>query len=472
MKKRNLIILALIIVGVLVASGLLPILEIAVNTNGVAYYNKGIEGNSNANGGGDLLDSTSYVTSWTGGGASEKIVITGKVRFPDKGFWGSPLSSSFVRYWYVVKIDGNNPNVKINGVTGTTWTSAKMDPGSAFVTGSSWFAMNTAILTLTNPCSGKVSVEFWGHHHWLNILLPAEDDNIFATDQAYLRSGVGSVKVQNDVVEEGTDASFYVETGYAHSNKAGVPSNDQGWILNIYNPIGESVFQKTIGDNFAGTIKWAVPQGSYSNQSTNIFRVVLRNELINQDDDWFFTVGPGMLTQIPNKPSFELVKGDEPFQVGEQVTIRLSAAKTYNDITGFWVWVSYETSAGTTTQYVYKQAWFPATKLASNTWVADVSFTFPDSGYARLEASTVDSRSLNSGMSEIKFTVHGLEPGGTVSTPTDYTMLVVGVFIVLLAAILYWKAPIPKPYNLVLALALVALAIYLMYPTLQTVFGG
>jgi hypothetical protein len=46
------------------------------------------------------------------------------------------------------------------------------------------------------------------------------------------------------------------------------------------------------------------------------------------------------------------------------------------------------------------------------------------------------------------------------------------VFIILLAAILYWKAPIPKPYNLVLALALIALAIYLMYPTLQTVFGG
>jgi hypothetical protein len=472
MRRRNLVIVALIIVGVLIASGVLPILEITVNTNGVAYYNKGMEGNSNANGGGDLLDSTSYVTSWTGGGASEKIVIQAKVRFPDKGFWGSPLSSSFVRYWYVVKIDGNNPNVKINGVTGTTWTSAKMDPGSASVTGSSWFAMNTAILTLTNPCSGKVSVEFWGHHHWLNLLIPAEDDNIFATDQAYLRSGVGSVKVQNDVVEEGTDASFFVETGYAHSNKAGVPSTDQGWILNIYNPIGTSVFTKTIGDNFAGTVKWAVPQGSYSAQSTNIFRVVLRNELINQDDDWFFTVGPGMLTQIPNKPTFELVKGDEPFQVGEQVTIRISANKTYNDITGFWVWLSYETSAGTTTHYVYEKAWFPATKSAGTMYFADVTFIFPDSGYARLEASTADTRNLNSGMSELKFTVQGLQPPGTVFTPTDYSMLIVGVFIILLAVILYMKAPIPKPYNLVLALALVALAIYLMYPTLQTVFGG
>ena len=469
--KRNVLILALFVVGILLFTGVLPLLEVSLNTGGIAYYHKGWEGNSEANGGGDLLDSSAYVTSWTGGGASEKIVITGKVRTPDNGFWGSPLSSGFVRYWYIVKIESNNPNVQINGVTGTTWTSPKYDAPSASVTGSSWFNMNTAILTLTNPCSGKVSVEFWGHHHWMNVVIPTGADDIFATDQAYLRSGVGSVKVQNDVVEEGTDARFYVETAYARSDKADVPSTDEGWILNVFSPTGTSVFQKTIGDNFAGTVKWSVPTGSYSATSTNTFRVVLRNELINQDDDWFFTVGPGMIAQIPGLPSFTITSGDPPYNPGEQITVQMTALKTTNSISGFWVWVSYETSAGTTTNYIYEQKWYPATATATGA-TASVTFTFPDSGYARLEASTADSLNLNSGKASMKWTVYG--PGGTgpVTTPTDYSMLILGVFLLLVGFILYWKAPIPKPWNIIAALALVALAVYLMYPTLAIWMGG
>jgi hypothetical protein len=464
--KKSMIVLAVIVIGVLVASGALPLLEVGANTSGIAYYHKGWEGNSEANGGGDLLDSTAYVTSWTGGGASEKIVITGKVRTPDTSFFGSPLVAGFVRYWYVVKIESNNLNVQINGVTGTTWTSPVYDAPSASVTGSSWFNMNTAILTLTNPCSGKVSVEFWGHHHWLNILIPAEDDNIFATDQAYLRSGIGSVKVQNDVVEEGTDASFYVETAYAYSDKLDVPSTDEGWILNVFSPTGTSVFQKTIGDNFAGTVKWPVPTGSYSPTSTNTFRVVLRNELINQDDDWFFTVGPGMIAQIPGLPSFTITSGDPPYSPGDQITVQISAVKATNPISGFWVWVSYETSAGTTTNYIYEHKWYPATATATGA-IASVTFTFPDSGYARLEASTADSLNLNSGKSSMKWTVYGAEDTGDVTTPTDYSMLILGAFLLIVAFILYLKAPIPKPYNLIITLALVALGIYLIYPTLM-----
>jgi hypothetical protein len=463
--KKSMIVLAVIVVGVLVASGALPLLEIGANTSGIGYYHKGIEGNSEANGGGDLLDSTAYVTSWTGGGTSEKIVITAKNRFDDS-LWDAPLLFSFVRYWYVVKIDGNNPNVMINGVTGTTWTSPVYDTPGSIVTDSSWHNMNTVILTLTNPCSGVVYVEFWGHHHWLNILIPTGGDDIFATDQGYLRSGIGSVKVQNDVVEEGTDASFYVETAYAHSDKSDVPSTDEGWVLNVYGPTGASVFQKTIGDNFAGTVKWPVPAGSYSATSSNTFRIVLRNELINQDDDWFFTVGPGMIAQIPGLPSFTITSGDPPYSPGDQITVQISAVKATNPISGFWVWVSYETSAGTTTNYIYEHKWYPATATATGA-IASVTFTFPDSGYARLEASTADSLNLNSGKSSMKWTVYGPEDTGDVTTPTDYSMLILGAFLLIVGLILYWKAPIPKPWNMVGALACVAAAVYLMYPFLM-----
>ena len=83
-KQTGLILLAVVVVGALVASGALPLLQVSVSTDGVGYYHKGIEGNSNKNGGGDLLDSTAYVTSWTGGGNSEKIVITVRLDSPTK----------------------------------------------------------------------------------------------------------------------------------------------------------------------------------------------------------------------------------------------------------------------------------------------------------------------------------------------------------------------------------------------------
>jgi hypothetical protein len=456
-KQTGLIMLALVVVGVLVVSGTLPLLSVSVETKGVGYYHHGWRGGSNDNGGGDLLDASSYVTSWTGGGASEKIVLTGAVKAA-----GNILDADFSRYYYKVTLDVNNENVKINGVTGTTWTSDWYDAPGTYVTSEDWFYMKTMILTITNPCSGKVTAEFYGHHHW-NWGINGGTD-VFASDEAYLRPGVGSVKVQDDVVEEGTDASFYVETGYAHSTKATVPESDQGWVLNVYNPNGQSVLEKTVSDNFAGTVKWSVPSGAYSESSTNVYRVILRNELLDQDDDWFFTVGPGMKEQVPTKPTFELVTGEEPFVKGESVTVRVSAEKTYNDISGFWVWVSYETSAGTTTEYIYKQVWYSASTSINRSF-ADVTFTFPEAGNVRLEASAVDVKNLNSGISECKFTVNGFN-GNVTPPPTDWSMVILGAVIILIGLLIYWKAPYPQFYKLILMVVLIGVGIYLMYPTL------
>jgi hypothetical protein len=462
--KKNVLIIALLVVGVLVASGALPLLGILneLPTNGIGYYARGVRGGSIENGGGDLLDSTAYVTSWTGGGNSEKIVIQGH-------FYASgAFDPEFPRYWYKVTLTVDNSEVKINSVKTTVWTSTSFDTQD-FTTGQ-WYPMEAVPLTLTNPASGSIHVELYGHINYYTPL-PKGQDFLFAEDWGNLRSGIGSVKVQNDQVEEGTDASFYVETGFSHSQIPGANPSDAGWFLIIFNPIGTVVKKISVQDEFSGTIKWTVPIGSYSPSSSNVYVVKLRNELINQDDDWFFTIGQGMLPQVPNKPTFKILEGKTPYTVGESITVRISAEKTNNTIMGFWVWVSYETSAGTTTDYIYEKAWFPATPVSGGAY-ADVTFTWPDTGHARLEASTADSLNLNSGISEMKFTVYGADGGDDNKPPTDYTMLIMGAFIILIAFVLYWKAPIPKPYNLVIALALVALAVYLMYPTLQTVFGG
>jgi hypothetical protein len=273
------------------------------------------------------------------------------------------------------------------------------------------------------------------------------------------------------VVEEGTDAHFYVETAFSHSQLPGANPSDAGWFLSVYSPTGAKVWEKTIPDDSSGTYSWPVPAGSYSATSSNIYKVVLKNELINQDDDWMFAIGPGMLVQIPNKPSFKLIVGEEPFSKGDSLTVRISADKTYNPTMGFWVWVSFETSVGTTTEYLYEKAWFPATQKTGGAY-ADVTFAWPDSGNARLEASTADSLNLNSGMSEMKFTIYGGEDTNVKPPVTDYSMLILGVFLLLVGFIIYRKAPIPKPYNMIVALGLGALAIYLMYPTLTAWMGG
>jgi len=319
--------------------------------------------------------------------------------------------------------------------------------------------MECVILTLTNPCSGKVTVALWGHVNDLNPW--SSDDGVLAVDEAYLKSGIGSVKVQNDVVEEGTNVHILVTTDCSHSDKSGVPVTDEGWYLRIYNPAGARVFDRTVGDDFDGTIDWLVPAGSYSPTSSNIFKVVLRNELINQDDDYLFTVGPGMLVQIPNQPSFDVLSASGPYHPGDQITIRLSATKTYNPITGFWVWVSYETSAGTTTSYVYNEKWY----AASSEGIADVSFTFPDAGNVRLEASTVDTKNLNSGIAEMKWTVYAdEEEPDLVSENIDWTTIAIVLILLVVAVFVYWKFPIAKPYKIIVSIGLVIAAVYFAWP--------
>ncbi len=457
--KKSMIVLAVIVVGVLVATGAVPLLSLMneVSTNGVGYYERGIRGGSNANGGGDLLDTTAYVTSWSGGGNSEKIVIQGH-------FYASgAFTPTMPRYWYTVSLSVDSSDVKINGVTGTFWKSTEYNTAD-FETGT-WYPMQSVTLTLTNPASGFVYVCLYGHVEYFDPL-PKSTNALLAEDWGNLRSGIGSVKVQNDVVEEGTNADFYVETAFSHSQLPGANPSDAGWFLQVFNPTGTKVWEKNVADEFSGTISWPVPAGSYSASSSNIYKIVLRNELINQDDDWLFTVGPGMLAQIPNKPSFKLIAGEEPFSKGDSLTVRISADKTYNPIMGFWVWVSYETSVGTTTEYLYEKSWFPATQQSGGAY-ADVTFAWPDSGNARLEASTADNLNLNSGMTEMKFTIYGGEDTNVKPPVTDYSMLILGAFLLLAALILYWKAPIPKPYNLIVALAAGAAAVYLIYPFLM-----
>lgn len=451
MRPRN-IVFAFLIIALLIAGGFVYLGEITPNTTGVAYKSHGAEGNSNANGGGDLLDVTSYVTSWAGGGLSEKIVVQGKFRL----YWDIPGSTEVKRIWYKVFIEGSGAGVKINGVETTEYITQKYAAPAQDVYPDKWYPSELVIVQLTNPFQGKVHVEYWADQQWDFGL--RSGSNKLSEDEAWLRSGIGKVSVANDVVEEGTNVYMNVQTGYAQSEKPSVAI--EGWFLNIYNPAGTSVWQKQLGDNFDGQVSWLVPTGSYKETWSNIFKVVLRNLLLNQDDDYFFAVGPGMLAQIPAKPSFSVLAGTEPFQKGDQITVQLNAVKTFNEVTGFWVWVSYETTAGGTTEYIIQNAWFPA-KLSRDglTYTAQVTFTFPDAGFVRMEASTVDTKNLNSGIAEMKWTVSYTGP----DVDRDLTFLILIALamlaLIVVAVVLAWKVPPPLGYYLAALLIVVAIAV-------------
>ena len=91
-------------------------------------------------------------------------------------------------------------------------------------------------------------------------------------------------------------------------------------------------------------------------------------------------------------------------------------------------------------------------------------------GYARLEASAADSMNLNSGISELKFTVYGAD--GRTQIPFDWVQLVIVIAILIFAVILYYKVPIGQPYNLIMLLVLIAVAFYFAWPLMTTDYSS
>jgi hypothetical protein len=73
---------------------------------------------------------------------------------------------------------------------------------------------------------------------------------------------------------------------------------------------------------------------------------------------------------------------------------------------------------------------------------------------------------LNSGISELKFTVYGAE--GRTQIPFDWWQLAYVIVILIAAIIVYYKAPIPQPFKIIVLLGLIALAFYFAWPLLTT----
>jgi len=473
--KKKMAIVGVIVVALLILSGgMASILSFfdAEEVEGVTYYSKGIAGGSVAGGApNDLLDAESYVTSYIDG-LSEKIVIRPYWKF----YEDRPIVCSIEQTWVVVTLQGDGSDVMINGIRTTTWTSDRYGVGGGTVPDEQWQPLPSIILELKNPFSGGISVELWCYHEW-DILLNSGDDKI-ASDRANLLPGIGSVDAQNDVIEEGTNANFIVETGYSHTTKVVDAVSTEGWYFDIYSlRTGTKVYSRTVTDDFYGTVSWLVPDGTFVTVGDNTHRAVLRNALLDIDFDDTFIIGAGMMDQIPELPTFVLIKGDEPFIPGESISVQMFAdsnAITDSPIDGFWVNVFYETAGGSTTIFLLNHKWYSATPTATG-GTATVSFTFPEAGTVRLTASAQDENNLNSGNSEMSWTVYsdgdGEEPPGD-DADVDWGAVLIVIVCIAGVVFIYARAPLPEYIKWVIILILLAVAAYFMLGVIESLETG
>jgi len=493
--RKGTIIVAVVIIVALVLVGFAQLLTLVpIDTKGVANKVDGIEGNCNDNGGGDLLWQSSYVTSWNGG-SSETIGFQGQVRFYSFGptYGGIKFGSNLASYYYtvIVQADPATNDYTINGMRGNSWTSQVYTsnghagnyvpwPLSSNDYKSWWpMAAQTAVIS-GGPVTGGVIVQFFGTVNWFSsggFLMPPKGHQelvLLAEDMAFLKSGIGSVKMQNNVIQEGTNANFLVETGVSHSSAGSstqnpfmptVPPTGGGWDLKVtQSDTAATMFEKTVADNFGpATISWMVPNGTYKVGQSNAFVVTLRNELVDQDTTWGFVVGPGMLKLIPNLPKLTVTNSKDTWYAGDQVKVAISdtqnSLSTYN-ITGYWVWVAYKTSAGTVTNYVLEKAWYPCSSRGDG-YKATVTFTYPQAGNVEFQADAMDDHSLNSGMSTLDWVVYKQQsaspPGPNNNGQWDYAALAIGIAAILIGLLvgIICLMYMPQPYGMVLGVIII-----------------
>ena len=444
-----------IVVMLLVVAGF-SMLSVVANTNGESYTIHGIMGNSIAGGVSeghpmvDVLDSTSYVTAWASGGYGEKIVLRGEAKVKDSyGAWFDPGMSE---YWYKVVFDGNAPlgSIMVQGKTfnsfPATWESAKYDGHAIdFSINTKWqiHPLQGAVLNIQNPFNGKVHVDLMATCYETSSVT-----GVIATDEANLKDGIGKIDIPNRVVEEDTDLIMYVTTGASHS--VADPTDTGGWKLMISDPSGTIVYTTTMQDGLIASKKtWTVPEGSYRASWNNTFYVTLRNELIDQDQKFFFTVGQGMIIEIPSMPSFEKVSGaDTPYHPGDQVIIKVSShSKTY-PIVRFDVWLEKVSSEGQVYDYIWRQKAFDAVLDGAGVYSATITITFNDVGYYKMEASAVDScptGALHSEVAAYDFRTFDDDDGPPPFEGFDLLQiaLIIGAILVLIGAIFLFVPGIP-----------------------------
>ena len=495
---KSIAILAVCIAMALMIGGLTTLSEYSGNANTTTIGTQphgGIEGSSSSSdtdsgdrplpyNGGEVLDSHGYVCSWDALGLSEKIVITGHVR--KMSSWTAAQDVGIVSYKFKVYFP-QPVNIALSDAVVATSSpiSTYESPEIGVGTQSSnykvirwdfnWETIGPFIIYIQGAAAGTMTVEVWVQHfHDLGIDIwnPSWSDkawDIMQIDEANLMSGVGIVTAPHDVVEEGSNAVLHVETGASHSEVPG-SSSAGGWELKIFEPAGNpnssnAVFSTPVADWFSGDISWLVPAGSYkrpSDPSTpagwdNKYVVALYNTLFRQSHAWLFTIGEGMMGQIPNLPTLKVLSGDMSnggYTQGGSITVELTAIKNPlgYDVKDFIVSVQYIKAGGGDSTVIKDDAHYAATKKNDTVFTATVTFVVPEPGTVSILGDTYDTEGLNSGVAKLNIAVTPYippPPGGGNGKPIDWLNigLIIGAIILVVGAIFAFVPGVPEPFK-------------------------
>lgn len=356
----------------------------------------------------EFVDEDLYVTSWQPDGRSIKVVCSGSATY-EKGYAGSGWIG---KYWYVVEMKDQNQdwteiiwkgNYNRDVVHFTQGDCLeKKFPGIQYGNPTDDWACPSSDTTLTGESIAfyvkgihvggirvKLMMKFRYWEGWSNVVKTKE----ILHDEAYLISGAGDLAIvgEQTVYEEGDTITFEVDTGYSGTTQG---TSGEGWELRVYNSDGNEVKTWNIADDKRNLRKsYTIPDDAYKLHGSNIWKVELWNVLFNQKETEFYTIGLGMMEQIPGIPVISFDK--TVYEQGDTCTVAMISEPNplgRDAIYEFYVKAYWQGHIGST--YVYGPAFVSASGNS-----ATVSFTLADGDkYLIVEASAWDAPSGQGGL--------------------------------------------------------------------------
>lgn len=436
-----------------------------------------------------------YSTGWKPEGGnvkSEQIVFTstvsvfstGKALY-STGMEGIKDHDNVMEYWYKIYING----VEVKAFPQNYETNPyELNPGEIIIEDGEWYTLNlkTETYNIVGSVTGDIEVKLFGSFRlWhINLLFQkiidlTVDGEMMGKDGAYLKSGVGYVRIGDslpDLIEEGSDVTFYLQTGFTHGD---------GWTVYFVQSTGVKHEFREDGfngqDGFGSLVDFTIPVGWFIPGGDNEVEIELYNHLWQESMSTFFVIDD--IDLAPGKP---IITWQTDYKAGSDVSVSVSSIPnniSNSPISYFRVYAYYgEPGSMPGSDFPSEFLIFKTDYSAQNNQ-ADFSFMLIENqgGQVSMKINAIDQEGRAS-LGEFKSmntVLPNEEGGGDDDDDVDYpfTLTLPGIIILIIAAIIISLLFLIKPIRdalipfktkywyvwdsiLVIAIIIIAYAVY------------